>query len=71
MSKAELEKIVAAALRKAHAERYEGRPDDGTARAWERLADAADCLHALLVRQEALYDDSFEPGYAAVVGGDQ
>ena len=67
MTRSELEGIVVAARREAHGERQAGRPDDGAARAWERLADAADCLHALLVRHEALYEDPIEPGYAVAV----
>lgn len=63
MSAEELQDLAVRALCIAHAKRYEGAEGadhDQMARAWERLADAADALHAILTRQEA-WDSVSEP----------
>ena len=60
----ELQNIAVQATQTAQAEQYappESVGREQIARAWERLADAADALHAILARQE-LYDDTPEPG---------
>lgn len=57
---------MSSAIRSAQAERCAQKADDGLARAWERLADAADALDALLVREE-LYESQPDPGLIAVI----
>lgn len=53
ISKDQLQELVLEALQMAAAERRLEKADcEQSARAWERLADAADTLHAQLVREE-------------------
>ena len=60
----ELQRLSTVALRAAHREHLcEQGETTQVARAWERLADAADALHAMLVRGE-LDDPETEPADA-------
>ena len=63
MTREELQALALKAMQAAQAERYtptEAAGREQVARAWERLADAADSLHAIKLRQ-ALYDEAPDP----------
>lgn len=58
----ELQGIAVRALQASHSKKWRTECAGGqVVRAWERLADEADSLHAILTRQE-LYDSMPEPG---------